>query len=194
MKNSFKKEGKKMNKMSYVKKSIISAVCIALCVVLPMAFHSIKNAGSIFLPMHIPVLLCGLICGWPFGLLCGIAGPILSSLITGMPPFAYLPSMMIELLAYGFISGLMMQIIHTKKIYVDLYTSLVAALIMGRLVAGVSKALIFAAGNYSIALWTTSYFVTALPGIIIQLVLIPSIVFALEKARVIPMRYPKEIN
>lgn len=61
-----------MANMSYVKKAILTAACIALCVVLPMAFHSIPNAGSVFLPMHIPVLLCGLICGWPFGLLCGL--------------------------------------------------------------------------------------------------------------------------
>ena len=75
-----------MKKMSPVKKSIITAVCIALCVVLPQAFHAIPNAGSIYCPMHIPVLLRGLICGWQYGLLCGIAGPLMSALITGMPP------------------------------------------------------------------------------------------------------------
>lgn len=64
-----------MEKMSHIKKEVITAVCIALCVVLPMTFHTIPNAGKIFCPMHIPVLLCGLICGWPYGLLCGIAGP-----------------------------------------------------------------------------------------------------------------------
>ena len=77
-----------MKKMTSVKKSIITAVCIALCVVLPQAFHAIPNAGTIYCPMHIPVLLCGLVCGWSYGLLCGIAGPLLSSLITGMPPAA----------------------------------------------------------------------------------------------------------
>ncbi len=60
-----------MNKMSIVKKSIITAVCIALCVVLPQAFHAIPNAGSIYCPMHIPVLLCGIVCGWQYGLFCG---------------------------------------------------------------------------------------------------------------------------
>ena len=81
-------EEKIMNQMSYVKRSILTAVCIALCVVLPMAFHAIPNAGSIYCPMHIPVLLCGLLAGWPFGLLCGLAGPVLSSLLTGMPATA----------------------------------------------------------------------------------------------------------
>ncbi|MFA7118480.1 MAG: ECF transporter S component, partial [Sphaerochaetaceae bacterium] len=90
-----------MNTMSNVKRSLVAAVCIALGVVLPMAFHSVKNAGSIFCPMHIPVLLCGLVDGWAFGLLCGLVTPLLSSLLTGMPPMAYLPAMMIELAVYG---------------------------------------------------------------------------------------------
>ena len=71
-----------MRKMTTVKKSIITAVCIALCYVIPLMFHGIQNAGSIFCPMHIPVFICGLICGWPYGLLCGIAGPLLSSALT----------------------------------------------------------------------------------------------------------------
>ena len=182
-----------MNKMSYVKKSIITALCITLCIVLPMAFHSIANdAGKIFAPMHIPVLLCGLICGWPFGLMCGITGPLLSSLITGMPPMPYLPGMMIELAVYGLIAGLIMQLVRTKETYLDLNIALLTAMIMGRLVAGAASALIFARGKYSINKWVGSYIITALPGIVIQIILIPSIVFALEKARLIPARYPKQ--
>jgi len=176
--------------MSSVKRSMLTAVCIGLCVVLPMAFHSIPNAGSILLPMHIPVLLCGLICGWSFGLLCGLAGPLLSSLLTGMPPMAYLPSMLVELAAYGLVCGLMINLVHTKKLYADLYISLVVALIAGRIVAGVARALIFAAGRYSMAAWITSYFVTSWPGLVIQLIFIPAIVVALMKARLIPERYP----
>ncbi|MDL2301701.1 ECF transporter S component [Lachnospiraceae bacterium OttesenSCG-928-D06] len=179
-----------MLKMSYVKKSIITAACIALCVLLPMAFHAIPNAGNILGPMHIPVLLCGLICGWPFGLLCGIAGPLISSLLTGMPVIAYLPSMMIELAVYGLVAGLLMQLVRTKHIYVDLYLSLIAALLCGRIIAGVTKALIFSSGSYSMSAWITSYFITCLPGLLLQLAFIPTIVFALEKARLIPKRYP----
>lgn len=179
-----------MKTMSHVKKSIITAVCIALCVVLPMAFHSIPNAGSIFLPMHIPVLLCGLICGWPFGLTCGIAGPILSGLITGMPPVAYLPAMAVELAVYGAVTGIIMRLMHTGKLYADLYISLLLALLAGRIVSGIAKALIFSAGSYSMTVWVASSFVTALPGLVIQLLFLPSIIFALEKARLIPFRYP----
>lgn len=179
-----------MTTLSYVKKSILTAACIALCVVLPMAFHAIPNAGSIYCPMHIPVLLCGLICGWPFGLLCGLAGTILSSLFTGMPPAAILPGMLVELAAYGLIAGIAMQCIHTKKVFADLYISLLAAMVGGRIIAGIAKALLFASGNYSVAAWISGYFITALPGLIIQLALIPAIVFALEKANLIPERYP----
>lgn len=179
-----------MNQMPIVKRSMITAVCIALCVVLPMAFHSIPNAGSVLLPMHIPVLLCGLLCGWPFGLLCGLGGPLLSSLLTGMPPMAYLPSMLIELAAYGLVAGLAMQLVRTKKLFADLYISLVAALLAGRIVAALGKALIFSPGAFSLGAFMTSYFVTALPGLLLQLAILPAIVFALERARLIPMRYP----
>lgn len=181
-----------MNKMTAVKKSIVTAVCIALCVVLPQAFHAIPNAGAVYLPMHIPVLLCGLMCGSPFGALCGIAGPLLSSLFTGMPPTAILPQMMIECAVYGLVSGLMIKLVSTKKIYADLYISLLTAMLAGRIIAGIAKALIFARGEFTIAAWAASYFVTSLPGIIIQLVLIPAIVFALMKANLVPSKYQAE--
>ena len=176
-------------KMSSVKKSIITAVCIALCIVLPQAFHAIPNAGGVYLPMHIPVLLCGLICTWQYGLLCGIVGPILSALFTGMPPVAILPSMIVELAVYGAVSSLMMAAVKTKRAYVDMYISLIIAMITGRIVSGIAKALIFSAGEYSMTAWVTGSFVVSFPGIIIQLVLIPTIVFALMKAKLIPQRY-----
>lgn len=180
-----------MNKMSVVKKSIITAVCIALCYVVPLLFHGVQNAGRVFLPMHLPVFLCGLICGWQYGLLCGLAGPALSSLLTSMPPAAMLPSMMLELAVYGCVSGLMMRFIRTKNTYADLYISLIAALLCGRVVAGLLQALIFSKGAYSMTAWVSGYVVTSWPGTLIQLVLLPSVVFALMKAHLIPERYPK---
>lgn len=181
-----------MQKMSAVKKSIITAVCIALCVVLPQAFHAVPNAGAIYLPMHIPVLLCGLICGWSYGMLCGLAGPALSALLTGMPPAAVLPGMLVECGVYGLAAGLLMQLLRTKHLYADLYISLAAAMLLGRVVSGIAKAIIFSAGSYSMASWVAGSFVTALPGIVIQLALLPSIVYALMRARLIPQRYPKD--
>ena len=180
-----------MKSIRSVKQMTLAAVCTALCVVLPIAFHSIPNAGSIFLPMHIPVLICGMICGWPYGLLCGIAGPLLSSALTGMPPAAMLPSMMVELAVYGAVAGLMMKLVHTKSTYADLYISLITAIVCGRVLAGVAKALIFARGSYSMAAWVAGNVVTSWPGTVIQLVFIPGIVFALMKANLIPRRYPR---
>ena len=182
-----------MQTMSTVKKSIITAVCIALCYVLPLLFHGIQGAGQIFCPMHIPVFLCGLVCGWQFGLLCGLAGPALSSALCGMPPVSILPSMMIELAVYGLIAGIMMRCVRTRHVYADLYISLIVAIVAGRVVNGLVNALIFARGSYSMATWVAGSVVKSWPGTVIQLVFIPSIVFALMKARLIPERYPKEV-
>ena len=178
-------------KFSPVKKLVFTAVCSALCLVLPMAFHSIPNAGQVFLPMHIPVLLCGLICGWPYGGVCGLLGPLLSSLITSMPPAAMLPSMMVECCVYGFASGLLMKYVRTKHAVADLYISLVSAMALGRIVAGLAKAWILTPGVPPFA-WVTTSLVAGVPGIAIQLVLMPMVVFALTRAKLIPSRYPKE--
>ncbi len=182
-----------MKMMNSVKRMTLAAVCAAMCVVLPIAFHSIPNAGSVFLPMHIPVLVCGMICGWPYGLLCGLMGPLLSSVLTGMPPAAVLPAMMVECGTYGLVSGLMLKFLRTKSTYADLYIALVTAMLAGRVVSGIAKALIFSPGM-AMSAWVTASFVTAIPGIVIQLVFLPSVVFTLMKARVIPQRYARKIT
>ncbi len=171
-----------------VKDMVFTALCIAMCVVLPMAFHMVPNGGSVFCPMHIPVLFCGLVCGWQYGLLCGVVGPLLSSLLTGMPPAAILPSMMIELAVYGLVASLMMRFVRTKNLYADIYISLVTAMLIGRAASIFVKALFFAKGTPMSALLTAS-FVTCLPGIAVHLVVIPLILIALEKAKVIDKRY-----
>ena len=160
--------------MNQTVKLTISGACVALGVVLPIAFHSIPNAGSIFLPMHIPVLLCGL--------LCGILAPLISSFVTGMPPMAILPGMTAELAVYGLISGLLIQKLPVKKPLASIYLSLIAAMVSGRIVSGLLNGLIFRAGQYSLQVWVTGSFITALPGIVIQLILIPVMVVALQKA------------
>ena len=177
-----------MMKMSPIKCLTLTALSVALCVVLPIAFHAIPNAGSVMLPMHIPVLLCGLVCGWQYGLLCGVAGPLVSSLLTAMPPAAVLPGMMVECGIYGCVGGLMMQWIFTRSLYLDLYISLPVAMLAGRVLSGIVKALILTPG-LSFTAWAAASFVTALPGICIQLVLLPTLVVALTRAGLIPARY-----
>lgn len=179
-----------MTTIKPVKRTILAAMFVALCVVLPIAFHGIPDAGSVFLPMHIPVLICGMVCGWPYGFLCGLLGPLLSSLITSMPPAAYLPPMMVECAVYGAVTGLVLKYVHTGKLRLDLYISLITAMLAGRVVAGIAKALIFAPGM-TLDVWIAGSFVTALPGIVIQLVAVPLLVAVLMKARMIPERYPK---
>lgn len=179
-------------KSQNLRKTVFTALCVSLCVVLPLLCHAIPKVGSILSPMHIPVLLCGLVCGPFFGGVCGLLGPFLSSLITGMPPLGYLPAMLVELCVYGLISGIMMKIVYTKNLRLDLYISLVTAMIIGRIAAGVTQALIFNAGSYTFALFLTSYFVTVWPALLLQLVLLPQVVAALMKARLIESRYKAE--
>jgi len=175
---------------SSVKRMVLAALFIALCVVLPMAFHAIPDGGSVFLPMHIPVLLCGMVCGWHYGILCGLLGPALSSLLTGMPPMAFLPAMMVECGVYGLTAGIILKVLRTGRLQLDLYATLVAAMLAGRVVSGAAKALILSPG-ITMKYWIAASFVTALPGILIQLVLVPLVVNLLIKIRYIPQRYPK---
>ena len=176
------------NKMTPMVKCAVTAVCIALCVVLPMALHAIPNAGTLLSPMHLPVLLCGMICGWQYGLACGLMGPMLSSFITGMPSIGYLPTMMVELAIYGLVTGLMMKLIHTRNLLADIYISLIAAMLTGRIITGMVRGLIFSAGSYSWKIWATGYFVSSFPGIVLQLILIPMLYLSLQKAHLIPVR------
>ena len=177
--------------MSQVKRIVIAAVCAALCIVLPMAFHSIPNAGALWLPMHIPVMVSGLVAGPVAGAVTGLLGPVLSSLLTGMPAVPILPSMTCELLVYGLVSGLLGARVRTGRLPLDLYVSLVGAMVCGRVVGGVLQALIFSAGSYSLAAWATGYLVTGLPGIVLQLVVVVPVVVALERAGLVPARYPE---
>ena len=179
--------------MNSVKKICVAAVCLALCCVLPGAFHSL-GLGTAFSPLHIPVLLCGIVCGPVFGVLCGIVGPVLSSVVTGMPGVQMLVSVVPELMTYGLVTGLLMKLVHTGKIHADLYLSLGSAMVAGRIVGGAAKALFYLGSgeSFTLAVWVSSYFASTLPGILCHLILIPILVLMLEKAKVIPARYGRQ--
>ncbi len=176
--------------MTKMKKLTLAAICVALCYVLPIAFHAV-GLGGVLSPMHIPVLLCGLLCGGGYGLLCGLLGPVLSSLISSMPPLTMLVRMVPELMTYGLVAGLCMRLIHTKKAMADVYISLAIAMVAGRIVGGIATAIFYSvtSGVYSIALWAASYFVEAVPGIATHLILVPVLMLTLWRARLIPVRY-----
>lgn len=168
-----------------VKDLVVASLCVAIAIILPVLLHGIPNAGSVLLPMHLPVLLCGLLCGPGLGLLCGVCAPLLSSLLTGMPGAAFLPAMLCELAAYGFFSGMMIRLLHTRHRLCNLYLSLLSAMLLGRVCYGVLNAVVFHAGQYSLSLWLTASFVTALPGIFVQLLVLPPLVLALQKSRLV---------
>lgn len=177
--------------MSTVKKATITAFCIALCRVLSMAFHAL-GLGMAFSPMHLPVLLCGLLCGWPYGAFCGLAGPVISFLLSGMPGAPQLVHMVPELMVYGLVTGLLFTRLRTGRLYADLYLSLLPAMALGRVVGGGCQALFYlsSAREYSLALWAGSYLVGTAPGALMQLIVLPTLVVMLTKARLIPVRYP----
>lgn len=184
-----------MKEMSSIKKASISALCIALCYVLPMVFHAFA-IGGVISPMHIPVYICGLICGPFYGAFCGIAGPVVSCLLTSMPTVTQLISMVPELMVYGFTCGLLMKLVHTRSIYLDIYISMIPAMLLGRIIGGLASALFYLSmssnESYSFSLWATAYFVETIPGSILQLILVPALILALMRAKLIPEHKKKE--
>lgn len=171
--------------MNRTKQIVLTAMFIAIGVILPQAFHAIPNAGSIFLPMHIPVLVSGFAVGPLFGCLCGIFTPLLSHLIFGMPPAPILPQMICELSMYGLMCGLLWKYVKIENQLAKIYVTLIGAMLIGRVVYGIMNALVFKAGAYSLQMWLSAAFVTALPGIAIQLILIPLLISRLQKANLI---------
>lgn len=167
--------------MNKTKKLTLTAMCLALGVILPQAFHMIPNAGNIFLPMHIPVLICGFICGPFYGLTVGIITPCLSHIIFSMPPATMLGQMIVELGVYGLCTGLLNQIITINNELLKYYLVLIISMVVGRITYGICNALLFKAGNYSLSIWLSAAFIKGIPGIIIQLVLIPTIVKTIKK-------------
>ena len=181
--------------MSSIKKIVITAMLIAVGIALPVVFHMIPvgMGGRVILPMHIPVFLAGLIVGPFYGFFAGLVTPLLSSMTTGMPAAGIaVYRMMVELSAYGAVAGVVMHFLRTKRLVLDLYISLIAAMFLGRIAAGIAAAaLLFGTGTFTWAIWITGYFATSLPGIALQLIIIPAIVITLERGGFIPKRYNK---
>lgn len=161
---------------------LLTALLAAFGVVLPAVFHWIPGAGAVFLPMHIPVLLCGLSCGGQYGLLCALVSIGLSHLLTGMPPAGLLPSMALELSIYGLLSGVLYRRVNTRSAAADIYFALIGAMLSGRVAYGVLNALVLQTGNYSFETWVGVAFVTSFPGIVIQLTVIPGVILLMRKA------------
>ena len=173
-----------MKNRNQILKMVLAAMFLALSYVMPFLTGQIPEIGSMLCPMHIPVLLCGFICGWPWGLAVGFVAPILRSLTLGMPPlFPTAFCMAFELAAYGLVSGLMHKLLPRKKPYI--YCSLIIAMVVGRIVWG---AAMFACtgingGSFTFATFLEGAITNAIPGIIVQLVLIPIFVMFFENSK-----------
>lgn len=170
-----------MKKNTPLLKLIFSALFLALTFVLPFLTGQIPEIGSMLCPMHIPVLICGFICGWQWGLLVGIAAPLLRSFVLSMPPlFPTAVCMAAELAAYGLTAGVMNRLLPQKKFCV--YYSLLTAMLVGRIVWGAAMYICMGinGGSFTFAAFIAGAFTNAVPGIIIQIILIPLLV------RVIP--------
>lgn len=165
------------------KKLTLSAMFVALGMVLPFLTGQIQQIGSMLLPMHLPVLLCGLICGWEYGLVVGFLLPLLRSVTFGMPvlyPMAL--AMSFELATYGLVAGWLYG--HSRwKCIRALYRSLIIAMIAGRIVWGIAEVILLGiAGNtFTQQMFLSGALLKSIPGIVIQLTLIPAVMLVLNK-------------
>lgn len=164
------------------RKMVLSALFLALGIILPFFTGQIPAIGSKLLPMHLPILLCGLICGWQYGLAIGLITPLLRSLLLGMPPlFPIATAMAFELATYGFLAGIIYQSLSKKTL--NVYITLVLSMIGGRIVWGIVSAILFGIAGipFSFKIFIAGAIINAIPGIIIQLILIPVIMVAFNR-------------
>ena len=169
------------------KKLVLAALFLALAYLLPFLTGQIPEIGSMLLPMHLPVLICGFVCGWPYGLAVGFAAPLLRSFTLGMPPpFPTAVAMAFELAAYGVITGICYKKLPKKTLF--LYVDLLAAMIGGRIVWGAAMMICLGikGGAFTWSAFLSGSVLSAIPGIVLQLILVPIIVAVLQKAKLIP--------
>lgn len=171
-----------MNQKNKTSKIVLAALFLALAYLIPFLTGQIPKIGSMLCPMHLPVLLCGFICGGFWGLIVGAAAPILRSLILGLPVFFPMAvCMAFELAAYGALAGVFHRFFPKKKGLI--YASLLLSMVIGRLIWGAAMFLCVGArgGSFPFSAFLAGAFTNAIPGIILQLVLIPPLVILLEK-------------
>lgn len=174
----------KTKNASPMRQLVLAALFLALAFVLPLLTGQVPKVGNMLCPMHFPVLLCGFVLGGPWGLAVGFAAPLLRSVLFGMPPmFPIAVSMAFELAAYGLVSGVLWhKVKHTVPM---MYASLVTAMVAGRLVWGAVRFVLagLTGSSFPFSAFLSGALLTAVPGIVAQLVLIPLILIALQKAK-----------
>ncbi len=166
-----------------IRKMTYAALYLGIALVLPFVTGQIPEIGKMLCPMHIPVLLCGFLCGWPWGLAVGFITPLLRSVLFGMPTmFPSAVAMAFELAAYGAVSGWMYQIL--PRVKGKVYIVLIIAMVAGRLVWGGAQMILSGLihSEFTPALFLAGAITNAIPGIVLHLALIPVVVMAMERA------------
>ncbi len=166
-----------------LKKIILSGIFLCFCILLPFLTGQIPQLGSIISPMHIPVFVCGAVCGWPYGAVIGFIAPLLRSVLTGgFPPmFPTAVAMAFELFAYGAFIAVLSQIFAHKKYGV--YTSLIISMILGRIVWGIVMLLLTTASGseFTFSIFIASAFINGIPGMVVHIIVVPIIISIIEK-------------
>lgn len=178
---------------SPVQTLVVAAMMLALGLILPFFTGQIPQIGGMLCPMHLPVLLCGFLCGWKYGLAVGFVLPLLRSVLFGAPPLYTALAMAFELAAYGFLSGFLYARSRWQCV-VALYRCLILAMLGGRVVWALARiALSGVSGQaFTWQIFLSGAFLTAIPGIILQLVFIPAVMVALDRAGLVRFRRRSE--
>ncbi|MCI8348860.1 MAG: ECF transporter S component [Firmicutes bacterium] len=174
------------NEKNNIKNLTLAALCLAIAMLLPFLTAQIQTIGNMLCPMHIPVLLCAYICGWKWAAMVGFMAPILRYFAFGMPPLMPIGwGMAFEMLTYGLVAGILYSMLPKKT--VNIYVSLIISMIAGRIVWGIARMVIAGVTKtqFTWQLFVGGAFLEAIPGIILHIILIPIIVVALRKAKLI---------
>ena len=166
-----------------IRKMTYAALYLAIAMVLPFVTGQIPEIGSMLCPMHIPALLCGFMCGWPWGLAVGFIAPLLRSVVFGMPAmFPQAVAMAFELAVYGGMAGVLYRVLPREKW--TLWLALILSMIAGRVVWGIARLVLagLSGSSFSWALFIAGAVTNAIPGIILHLILIPVLVLVMERA------------
>lgn len=179
-----------------VRQLVLTALFLALAFVLPLLTGQVPKVGNMLCPMHFPVLLCGFVLGGPWGLAVGFAAPLLRSVLFGMPPlFPTAIAMCFELMTYGFVAGFLYNRSRWQCV-IALYRSMIASMVAGRLVWGVAQIVLLGLSGsaFTLQAFMAGALLNAIPGIVLQLLLIPAIMVALNRTGLVPFKQTKAVS
>lgn len=190
-----------MKRSDSLNRMIVTAVLLAVGMVLPLLTGQIPTIGKALSPLHIPAFICGLTCGWAWGAALGVVLPLLRSVVFGMPPLVVgAVPMAFELAVYGAVCGMLYPLVLRRPVekvrslkgwhVIAMIITLLCAMVAGRLVGGAVKAAVLGltGGKYSMQAFVTAYFADSALGAVIHLMLVPAVVSALEKAKLSPLQ------